>query len=425
VTAPAARNGGDRGLGRAFSRLWAATAVANTGDGVFAVALPLLAESLTRDPLLFAGVAVANRLPWLLFSLHAGAIADRFDRRHIMWIVNVLRALAVGGLGLAVVGDVASIWLLYAVGFALGVGETLFDNAAQSYLPAVVERDQLENANGRLTAAEIVTNQFLGPPLGGVLFGLGAAVPILLDAGTYAVSAGLIASIGGLVATSRPASRPQGAARRPMRHDIAEGLRWLRDHRLLRALAVLLGAMNGTGAMLWAVFPLYAVGDGSVLGLGGFGFGVLLTTTAAGSAIGSVLSARLVRRLGRGPMLWAALVASIVVPVGIGLGSSVVLVGALFVVYGISVVLWNVITVSLRQTIIPDELLGRVNSVYRFLGWGAMPLGSLAGGVVASAFGVRATFVASGLLMVVPIAAFAGLIRSRTIEDARAGAAEG
>jgi MFS family permease len=409
-------------LGPAFTRLWAASAIANTGDGVFVVALPLLAESLTRDPLLFAGVTVANRLPWMLFALHAGAIADRFDRRRVMWIANAARALAVAGLGAAVLGDVASIWLLYAVGFGLGLAETLFDTASQALLPALVRRDQLEDANGKLVAAEIVTNQFLGPPLGGFLFGIAAALPILLDAGTFAVSAGLIASLGGMVA-ARP--RPTRADRRPMRTDIAEGLRWLRGHRLLRALAVLLGAMNGTHVMVFAVFPLYAVGEGSVLGLGSFGFGVLLTASAVGSGIGSLLSARLVRRLGRGAVLWSTLVASVLVPIAIALTSSAVVVGATFAVFGLSVVLWNVVTVSLRQTIIPDELLGRVNSVYRFLGWGSMPLGSLAGGLVASAIGVRGTFLVAGAVMAVAIVPFAHLIRTQVIEDARAGAPEG
>ena len=384
-----------------------------------AVALPLLAETLTRQPLLFAGVTVANRLPWLLFSLHAGAIADRVDRRRLMSTVNALRALLVLGLAAAVIADLASIWLLYAIGFGLGVAETLFDNASQAFLPAVVERDDLERANGRLMAGEIVTNQFLGPPLGGFLFGLGAAVPILLDAGTVAISAGLIASLAGLVATRPPPADPE---RRRMRTDIAEGLRWLRDHRLLRGLAVLLGAMNFTSTMLFAVFPLYAVGEESTLGLSGFGFGVLLTTTAVGSTIGSLLSARLVTRFGRGPMLWSTLVGSVAVPVVIAATSNALVVGAAFAVFGLSVILWNVITVSLRQTIIPERLLGRVNRVYRFLGWGSMPLGSLAGGAAAALWGVRTTFVLSGLLMAVPIVVFAGVVRTSEIDAARAAA---
>lgn len=421
MTEPATEAPGRTLLGRAYHRLWTAAVVSNTGDGVAAVALPLLAETLTRQPLLFAGVTVANRLPWLLFSLQAGAIADRVDRRRLMALTNVVRCLLVAALATAVVGDLASIWLLYTVGFGLGMAETLYDNASQAFLPAVVgDRELLEQANGRLMAGEIVTNQFLGPPLGGFLFGLGAAVPILFDAGTFAVSAALIASLGGLIATRRP-SEP-AAPRRRMRSEIAEGLRWLRGHRLLRSLAVLLGAMNFTSTMLFAVFPLYAVGEGSALGLSGFGFGLLLTTTAVGSTIGSMLSARLVTRFGRGPMLWSTLLASVVVPLVIASTADAVVVGGAFAAFGVAVVLWNVITVSLRQAIIPDRLLGRVNSVYRFLGWGSMPLGSLAGGATAALWSVQTTFVVSGLVMAVAIVPFARVIRTATIEQARAAA---
>ena len=221
------------GLGGRFAKLWSASAVSNLGDGVDAVALPLLAESLTRDPLLFAGVAVAQRLPWLLFSLQAGAIADRVDRRRLMAIVNAARAGLLAVFGVAVLLDAASIWLLYGVGFLLGVAETLFDNAAQSILPALVPRPALERANGRLMAAETVTNQFVGPPLGGALFSVAAAAPILLDAGTFAVSAGLIAWISGVYVTGRDTAAAAGPRPR-MRTEIAEGLRWLAGHRLLR-----------------------------------------------------------------------------------------------------------------------------------------------------------------------------------------------
>lgn len=383
------------------------------------MALPLLAETLTRQPLLFAGVTFANRLPWLLFSLQAGAITDRVDRRRLMWVVNAVRAGLAGALGFAVVFDVANIWLLYAIGFGLGLAETLFDNASQAFLPAVVGRDDLERANGRLMAGEIVANQFVGPPLGGFLFGITAAVPILLDAGTFAVSAALIASLAGFVATHRPAAPPE---RRRLRTDIAEGLRWLRAHRLLRSLAILLGAMNLTSTMVLAVFPLYAVGEESTLGLSGFGFGVLLTTAAVGSTLGSVVSARLTRRFGRGPVLWSTLVAAVAVPVTIAVTEEPAVVAMAFAVLGLSGVLWNVITVSLRQTIIPDRLLGRVNSVYRFLGWGSMPIGSIAGGVAAELWGVRTTFLIAGATMAVPIVLLGRVVRTEEIEAARAAA---
>ena len=160
-----------RRLGPNYTKLWSSSVVSNLGDGIDLAALPLIAAGLTRDPLVFSGVAIAGRLPWLLFTLPAGALIDRLDRKRVMGMVNLARFTLMGALGLAVLSDRMSIWLLYGVSFALGMAETLFDSAAQALVPSLVRRDQLEVANGRLYGAEVVANQFLGPPLGGALFG--------------------------------------------------------------------------------------------------------------------------------------------------------------------------------------------------------------------------------------------------------------
>lgn len=405
-------------LGDRYRKLWGASAVSNLGDGLDSAALPLLIALLTRDPLLVSGVAIANKLPWLIFSLQAGAIADRVDRKRLMGVVNAARFALMATLGLAVLGDWATIWMLYVVAFALGIGETLFDNAAQAFMPALVHRDQLEKANGRLFAAEIVNNQFLGPPLGGFLFGVAAALPILLDAGTYAISAVLILAIPGTYAARRAAAP---GVRRRMRTEIAEGLRWLWNHRLLRALGLMLGVLNGMASAGFAIFVLFAL---EVLGVSEFGFGVLLTMTAAGSVLASLIAERVVDRFGRATALVASVVIFATTSIGIGLTSSAIVVGALSAASGFGTVVWNIITVSLRQTIIPDELLGRVNSVYRFLGWGAMPLGALLGGGLASAFGLRAPFLVGGAVMLVALVPLLRVVNRRTIEEARAEAAE-
>jgi MFS family permease len=408
-------------LGPNYRKLFSASVVSNIGDGIDATALPLLAAVLTRDPVQFAGVAVAARLPWLLFALQAGAIADRVDRRRLMAGVNLVRGAMMGLLAFTVVTDRASIYLLYVVAFGLGIAETLFDNAAQAIMPSVVtDRDALERANGRLFGGEIVANQFVGPPLGGILFAATMALPILVDAVTFLVSALLIAALTG---TYRSAAPPSGAPapRVPMRTQIAEGLRWLWQHRLLRTLAILLGLMNGTMAMAMAVFALFAT-DPNILGLNEVGFGFLLTAGAVGSVLGSVVAGRLVTRLGRARALWITLIASSALPIAQGLTSSALVVAAVAALIGFSAVVWNVITVSLRQTIIPDELLGRVNSVYRFLGWGSMPIGALAGGVIAGAFGLRAPFVVGGAVMLLALIPASRFVTARAIDDARAAA---
>lgn len=448
MTAPtddADRDPADAPLGRDFRLLLAAGTISNLGDGVDSTALPLLAAALTRDPALFAGVAVATRVPWLLFALQAGALADRLDRRRVMLLTNLVRAGLLAVLGVAVLGDAATIWLLYGVAFGLGCAEVLFDTSAQALLPRVVRREQLERANGLQMGLELVANNFVGPPLGGLLFSVAAALPLLLDAGTFAVSAGLLALVS--VHVGRAAMRPGAAspadtgptaepaaeapvlddgadgaehAMRPrIRDEVREGLQWLRGNRLLWTLAVLLGLMNGTAMLGQAVFALYAL---ELLGITELQFGFLLTAAALGSVGGSVLASRLVRRVGRGVALWGTLLAAVAVPLVQGLTSSALVVAATAVVFGFTAVVWNVITVSLRQAVIPDHLLGRVNAVYRFLGWGSMPLGAALGGVVAQVAGLRAPFLLAAALMGIGLLYGRREVTGPAIEAARAAA---
>ena len=285
-----------RGLGPDFAKLWTASAVSNLGDGVTLVAGPLLAASLTRDPRLVAGLVVAQRLPWLLFSLVSGALVDRLDRRRVMVTVDAARSVAVGLLGLAVLADAASLPLLYAVFFALGTAETLFDNAAVSILPAVVPRAQLARANGRLLGAQMVANELVAPPLGGLLFATAAAVPFLLDAGSFAAAAAMAAAMGGRFRVERP----EGAAPTTLRAEIAEGVRWLARHRLLRILAVAIALMNFTLSAALSIFVLYAQ---ERLGLGPVGYGALLASLAVGGITASLVAARIIGWLGPATVL--------------------------------------------------------------------------------------------------------------------------
>lgn len=387
------------GLGANYWKLWASSAFSNLADGVFLIALPLLAVRLTDSPILIAGLSIASRLPWLVFVLVAGALADRLDRRRTMYLVQLLRAGIAGGLVLGVMLDVISpaapelgLVILYAVGLILGVGETLFDTAAQSVMPALVKREQLPTANGRLYAVEIITNQFVGPPLGGVLVALAMVSAFGLAAATWLAAALLLIAI---VGSFRPVR--EGPPTR-IRSDIAEGLRYLLGHRLLRTLAAMVGVMNLASSAVFAIFVLYAIAPGP-MGLSEPEFGVLLTTGAIGSIAGSVYAGRLVKRVGRARLLVAAIIAS-AASTGIpALTPNPFVVGASFILGGSASVVWNVITVSFRQGIIPDRLLGRVNSVYRLLAWGTMPIGALLGGVLGEIFGLQAVFAVGGVMI--------------------------
>lgn len=401
-------------LGPNYQKLWTASAISNIGDGVRWTALPLLAASLTRDPAKVAAIDLAATLPWFLFALVAGALVDRIDKKMAMSIANGVRTLLMLGLGLAVLFDASSLIVLYVVAFLLGCAETIFDNSAQAIMPAVVQRSQLERANGRLYAAEIINNQFIGPPLGGFLFAAAAAVPFLLDSASFAISAVLIAAMGG----SYQAPRGEADSRTTIRTDIAEGLRWLWQHRLIRTLAIMLGIWNGVSMAGFSIFVLFAL---EILELSEVGYGILLGAGTVGSLAGSLAASRL-SKAGAGTTLIAMVLFGALSSLGIALTSNAFVVGLMSAIFGFTSVVWNVITVSLRQAIIPERLLGRVNSVYRLLGWGSMPIGAALGGIMGSVYGLRSPFVLQFVVLVIMALAALPIINNRTIAAARAGA---
>jgi MFS family permease len=387
-------------LGRNFAKAVVASGFANLADGVLWVALPLLAVQLTRSPLLIAGVTVAARLPWLLAPV-AGAFADRLDRRQSMLRVNLVRTVLLGGLALAVAADLATLAMLYAVAVLLGIGETLFDTSAQSLLPALVSRDDLTRANSRLYAVELVANEFIGPPLGGLLAAAGLAIALGLPAAAYLVGAGCLALIVG--SFRAVGAGPAGSTR--LRDDIAEGARFVWRHPVLRPLAIMLGVQNMAFSAAFSIFVLFAVDPGP-MGLSKAGYGILTATIGVGSLLGSWLAPATERRLGRVRTLVLSVVvnaAGLVVPVVTALP---VPIGASWLATGAAIVLWNVITVSLRQRITPDRLLGRMNASYRLVGWGTMPLGALLGGAVAEALGLRGAFLAAAAVTLATLAGF-------------------
>lgn len=408
-------------LGANYRKLFTSATAANLGDGLMAVALVWLASAVTRDALAIAAVGVASRIPWLVFSLPAGVITDRFDRRKLVAWMDVSRVVVVAALGVLVLrhqdglptpGELAAgapepasgpllIVALCVAALLLGCAEVLRDNTAQTLMPAIVDKSQLEKANGRMWAAETTMNSFVGPALGGLLVAVALALPFLLNAGLLAVSAALVFA---LVGTFTPGSATVERSRRiDWKGEIGEGVRWLWSHRLIRTLAILLGLMNLLGNVAFTVSVLFVQ---DVLGLyEGWQFGIVTTGFAAGAVTGSLLADRVTKRLSPG----TALVTSI-----IGMGTAVTLMGLLpwavlfwlcGVLAGVFIVIWNVITVSLRQRLIPDHLLGRVNSVYRFFGWGTIAIGTALSGLLVTVgesfltreWALRAVFVLAGL----------------------------
>jgi MFS family permease len=374
-------------LPTAYWRLWWATGVNSIGDGAFAAVVPLLAVTITRDPRLVSVVSAATYLPWLLLSLPAGALVDRHDRAGLMWRSQAIQAVIVGVLAvLASLGQIG-IPVLAIMAFGLGMCEIVFANAAQAILPDIVAKPLLHRANGNQQTITTIGYQFLGPPIGSLLFAVAVALPFGMDAASFALSAALLATL--------PRRGHRQTEHPPMRTAIADGLRWLTRHRLLRTLAVLLGVNTFCGQLGNVTLVLLAT---QTLRLDARGYGLLLAGAAIGSLLGGLVSARVVRRVGALPSLLTALAVNVVIFVGIGLSPNAIVLGALLAVNGFVITLWNIVTVSLRQQIVPPAMLGRVNSVYKMLGWGLIPLGALAGGLVAHAFGLRAPYPVAGVL---------------------------
>ncbi len=401
-------------LGSSWRNLWAAGGTSALGDGAYVAAVPLLAVSFTTNPRFIAGVATAAFLPWLLLSLHAGALADRYDRRRLMWTAQIVQAGAVGLVAVVATLHVHQIWLLYLASFTLGAAETVFSNAAQSVLPSVVPPALLETANGRQYATETVTERFVGPPVGSVLFAIAPALPFWLDAASFGISVLLLMRVRYRTDFEPPPARE----RRTMRHEIAEGLRWLWRHRLLRTLAILLAVTNMASQLATSTFVLFAREQ---LHVSTRLYGVLLATSAVGGVLGGIAAQRTVRRLGtRGAIVAAS---------GLGAGSAAVVavlahniyvMGTCLAISAFSSTNWNVATVSLRQRTIPDYIRGRVNSTYRLAGWGSIPIGALIGGFVAADLGLRAPWFVSAAMRLAVFVSAAIFLRTADFTDTEA-----
>lgn len=365
---------------RDFRLLFASAAFTNLGDGILAIALPWFATVLTGDAFLIGLVASARQLPWLLLSLPAGVLTDRFDRRRLILACDALRlvlALTLVGLALAP-GGVAAIWLLIGLTFVLGSAEVLRDNTAQTFLPQVVGRDALERANGLLWTTEQLGGQFLGPPLAGLLIGLAIALPFGFQAAMLAAALALVAAMTAPAGTAAGAEAPPAGFVSALR----EGVVWLWHNPVLRRLALALGTFNFLASMSWGMMVLYAQ---NVLGLGAAGYGLLLSVLAAGGLAGSLLGPGVIARTGATPALFLGMGGFFLSMLTLSLTASPVIATLAMLVESFTSMLWNITTVSYRQRHIPAGLLGRVNAAYRFFGTGPNTLGALAGGALIAA----------------------------------------
>jgi len=409
----------DRLDGR-FVRLWAASATSALGSGVATIAAPLLVASRTSDPLVVSAAFAVAWLPWLLFSLPGGVLVDRVDRRRLMIVVDAVRVVAMGLLAVAIVVGHAPIALLYAVLFSVNAGEVVFRTASQALIPAVVPRARLERANGWLAGGYTLMQGMVAGPVGGFLFLAAASIPFFVNAGTYAASAILIATVAG----SYRGTEARGildARPRSVRADVVEGFRWLIGQRLLRTMSVLIGLLNVTLTAALAVLVLLAK---ERLHLGSVGYGLLFTAMAVGGVLGAVTGDRLVSWFSATWTIRVGLVIEAATHLVLAASRSAYLVGFALFAFGVHGALWGIVNSSLRQRLTPHAMLGRVGSASLFIAAGGNCVGALLGGAVATRYGLAAPYWVGFVVAVLVTAATWRVFDRATVAAAYAVPAE-
>jgi len=382
MTAPAATTPRPP-LGPAFANIFTANLVSSLGDGIVRTAVPLLAVTLTRDPLLVSGIAALAMLPWLLFAIPSGILIDKIDRRAAMALANTVRALLGVTLLALVATGALTIWSLYAVTFVAGIAETVYDGAIRAVVPGIVEKSNLPRANGRIEAGETVVLNFLSAPFTSVLFGVSVLIPLGVNVAAFAVAVVLavllpVAASGRQFAVA-PAVGADAPDREPWWRQFVEGFRFITANRMLVTLWLLSTFTGLAISAATASFVLYLVHR---VGLPASLFGVFLLSGAVGAIIGSLIVDRVKRLLGAGLTMAIGNVLFSLAIFAIGLAPQLWLAALGFFLSSLGVILWNVLVMSLRQSLIPGRLLGRVHGTWRTLLWGAMPVGSVLGGLL-------------------------------------------
>ena len=372
-----------RRLGPGFRWLLASSWTSNLGDGLSLAAGPLLVASQTRDPRLVALAVLLQQLPWLLFGLYAGVLADRLDRRLLVVTVDLLRVAVLAVLAVAIATGAVSVPVVLGALFLLGTAEVFADSTASTLLPMLVARGDLAVGNARLQAGTLTVNQLVGPPVGAALFAAGAAWPfaaqgVLVGAGAVLVSRVVLA----------PHRRDRSEARH-VRHDVAEGLRWVRHSPAVRTLVLTIFTFNITFGAAWSVLVLYA---SDRLGLGAVGYGLITTVSAGGGLAGTAAYGWITRHLSLGDLMRIGLVVETLTHLALALTTSPAVAMAVFFVFGAHAFIWSTTSVTVRQRAVPNRLQGRVTSVNGLGVYGGMVAGAALGGLIAGRWGVTGPF---------------------------------
>lgn len=371
-----------RRLGRDFRWLLASSWTSNIGDGVALAAAPLLIASMTSSPILVASGAILQFLPWLLFGLHAGAIADRFDRRRLVMTANAVRAVVLAALCVFLVTGTANIGIVLAVAFLYGTAEVFVDTAGSTLLPMLVKPADLGIGNARLQAGYLVANQFAGPPLGAFLFAAGSAWPFLVEVLCVTLAIVLISRMA-----RTPVPPRETETHPPVHTDIAEGLRWLWRNPPVRMLVLIILVFNVTWAAPWGVLVLYATEH---LQMGPVGYGALTTASAAGGIVATLSFGWLERHVSFATLMRIVLSLEVLMHLAFALTTTGTVALVIMFFFGAYAFVWGTISTTVRQRLVPASLQGRVASVNMVGVFGGMIVGQALGGVIAQTWGLTA-----------------------------------
>ena len=380
-------------MGKAFNRLWSASLVSNLSDGVLLAAAPLLAITLTDNTILISLLGAMVMLPWLLFAIPIGTLVDRLDRRHILAGTNLLRSAVVGALAFAIAADVVTIGLLIAAAFIIGTCEVAADTTSQSLIPQIVDKEQFEKANSRLQISETVVQGFIGAPFSGFLYALAIYIPFFFNSLGYVISAILALSMPIHFLQDIRNQKPQ-AEKNKFVEDMKFGISYLFNHKLLRRIVLTTSMIGVCYSMSTATIVLFMVKE---LDLPEPFFGLVLTVQGVGALAGALVAPYASTKFGRGKVMTFGIFFSSFLLLVQGFSPNIYFFVLLSAFSAFTISQWNILLMSTYQSIIPNEIYGRIHGTRRTLVWGMMPIGSLLGGVLAS-YGLRTPLYVGGLI---------------------------
>jgi len=379
-------------LGKDFSRIWSASLITNLVDGVLKLSAPLLAVSLTEDPILIGLLSALGLLPWLFFAIPIGALVDRIDKRRALVLGNFGRSALALFVAFSVSQDFINIWILLGCVFLFGVCEVLIDTTAQSVLPHILDKSNFERGNSRLQISEVIVAQFAGSPLSGFLYAIAIALPFYFSTTGFFLAALLIALFPFQKDVNPVHQDDEGKDRLGLIGDIKFALNYLYQDKRIFSIVVITTSIGFFYSLSNAIAPLFILKE---LDVAPSYFGVVLAIQGIGALAGSVMAPVASKKLGRGRALALNLFQASIMIVFTGLAPNAYVFVTISVVIGFTISVWNILLMSLYQSLIPAHLYGRIHGARRTIVWGLMPIGSLVGGVIARG-GLRLPFLIGG-----------------------------